>query len=413
MVTPGHRAYSPWESTGRHGGARRHGGALGGSAGGSGGTTGSVHALVGGHGAGTGPVVRPGPMRRTTTRAARGVAVLGLSVLGLAVLGLALPRAAHAAQDEPYIVTRFSDPALAESSGLVESARHRRLLWTVADSGGEPAVLGVRRGRVVADVRVAGVRNVDWEALAPGPDGTLWVADSGDNDAERSSIALHVIREPTRIDPDRVERTARPRTYRLRYPDGPHDAEALLVHPRDGSVLLVTKQVFGAAFYRATELSEDGTTELRRVAAAPVLVTDGAYSPDGAHLALRSYTSATVYDEPGGPGVRVRLPRQPQGESLAWSPGGRSLLAGSEGEDSAVWRVPLPAELQPGAAPPPEPPAESAPPPAADPADPAGVQPALGGGLARTAVLVAAGLLGLLVLLGVAAYTSSRRHRGG
>ena len=55
--------------------------------------------------------------------------------------------------------------------------------------------------------------------------------------------------------------------YRFTYPDGPHDAEALLVDPRDGRIWIATKDVFGGGLYRAPSLSADRSrNELELVA---------------------------------------------------------------------------------------------------------------------------------------------------
>jgi hypothetical protein len=82
------------------------------------------------------------------------------------------------------------------------------------------------------------------------------------------------------------------------------------------------------------------------------VVTDGAFLPSGRGFVLRDYQQAHVY---AGPGRRVGsfdLPLQFQGESLAVTADGRSLLVGSEGPDSEVWRVPLPASMLARVAPP-------------------------------------------------------------
>jgi hypothetical protein len=81
------------------------------------------------------------------------------------------------------------------------------------------------------------------------------------------------------------------------------------------------------------------------------VVTDGAFLPGGRGFVLRDYQQAHVY---AGPGRRVGsfdLPLQFQGESLTVSSDGRSVLVGSEGPDSELWRVPLPASVLPQVAP--------------------------------------------------------------
>ncbi|GAB3550439.1 hypothetical protein GCM10027444_19600 [Actinopolyspora lacussalsi] len=74
-------------------------------------------------------------------------------------------------------------------------------------------------------------------------DGTLWLADTGDNSSRRDTVALHV------IDPSGATEL-----YRMKCPDGPHDAEALLLG-REGNVHLVTKNPLGAVPAPARETS--------------------------------------------------------------------------------------------------------------------------------------------------------------
>ena len=59
----------------------------------------------------------------------------------------------------------------------------------------------------------------DVEAVAPAPDGGVWVGDIGDNLERRDEVWVH------RVTPGRSEPAPR---YGLRYPGGPRDAETLL-----------------------------------------------------------------------------------------------------------------------------------------------------------------------------------------
>jgi hypothetical protein len=243
----------------------------------------------------------------------------------------------------PTPLLRLQDPALLESSGLAVSARHDDVLWTHPDGGTVAEVRAVDpSGETVATVTLAGIDPYDPEALAPGPDEdggpALFLADIGDNGEERADISVFRFAEPATL----ADQTADATWYRFTYPDGPHDAEALLVHPRTGRLMVATKGFGGSGLYRAPRdlvPSDVGTNELVRVAGVPALVTDGAYLPDG-RFALRTYSSVFVYDRPGHQVARAPLPPQPQGESLAAD--GDRLLAGSEGERSAVYAVPVP-----------------------------------------------------------------------
>jgi hypothetical protein len=164
----------------------------------------------------------------------------------------------------------------------------------------------------------------------------LFLGDIGDNRARRPDVSVFRFAEPRRLADQTVART----WWRFTYPDGPQDAEALLVDPRDGRIWIATKDVFFGGLYRAPRrLRTDRENPLERVGDVPALITDGAFLPDG-RFVLRSYTTLYLYDGANRLTSRSALPEQPQGESLAVD--GDRLLVGSEGEKSAVYSVPLP-----------------------------------------------------------------------
>ena len=101
--------------------------------------------------------------------------------------------------------------------------------------------------------------------------------------------------------------------YDLEFPDGPRDAETLLVDPATGRLYVVSKRVQGAAVYAAPkQLSASHVNVLTKVAKAPPLVTDGAFARDG-RLVIRDYLR------------RVRLRRDRRGLR---PPGAASAAAG-------------------------------------------------------------------------------------
>ena len=242
----------------------------------------------------------------------------------------------------------LTDPTLVESSGLAVSTAHPGVLWTHNDGGSVAKVLAVdRHGSTVATVTLAGIDPYDPEALAPGADNkgrpALFLGDLGDNRRSRPDVSVFRFREPTRL----ADATVPARWYRFTYPDGPHDAEALLVDA-DGRIMVATKEISGAALYQAPRklvTEANGTNVLTRLGGVPALVTDGAYLPDG-RFVLRTYTSVYVYDRPGHEVARAPLPPQPQGESIAAD--GDRLLIGSEGARSTVLAVPVPGGPSPG-----------------------------------------------------------------
>lgn len=274
-------------------------------------------------------------------------AVLAALTLCAAWQGLASPSAAGQ-QPPPELpppseVCTVVDPGLAELSGLDTDGDS----WFATGDGGTSLSVTVLDPTdcSVRDERTAPADPYDVEDLALGADGELWLADTGDNQRERETAALHVMY------PD-----GRSVLHRLTYPDGPHDAEAMLLDAR-GVPHIVTKEPFGeAGVYRPSEPLVDGeTVPLERVGSvrlgptatpggpvagsvASVLVTGGAVSADGRTVALRTYTDAYVFPAPDGdvvaalgrPPVRIPLPGEPQGEAVAFTPEG-ALLSASEG----------------------------------------------------------------------------------
>lgn len=257
------------------------------------------------------------------------------------LLGLVFLTPGPASADETAVpgerLFSFADDEIFESSGLVDRGD---VVYTINDSGDDAVVYGVdpASGRTVSRTSYADSVE-DVEAIAPGADGTLWVGDIGDNRKRRDGVAVY--RVPTG-DGDRTG--AR---FDLAYPDGAHDAEALLVEPRTQRVFVVSKSVFGGTVYAAPrDLAPAGEpNRMRAYARVRGLVTDGAFFPDGRHVVLRTYGEAMVYTFPAfGLVGTVRLPSQPQGEGISVGAGGRVLVS-TEGVHADVLRVRLPAAL--------------------------------------------------------------------
>ncbi|HZC26876.1 MAG TPA: hypothetical protein VE287_07620, partial [Actinopolymorphaceae bacterium] len=217
--------------------------------------------------------------------------------------------------DGPQKVFTISDQRIAESSGLTFGTKHTDALYTINDSGNTPDVFALDlTGKVLGTIALGGATNTDWEAVASGPDGRIWVGDIGDNDRKRESITLFRIHEPDQLG-DQREQWSR---FTLAYPDGAHDAETLLVHPKTGRVYIVTKDPQGGGIYAGpAELASGTPNTMTKVANAPAVVTDGAFLPDGSAAVVRTYGKAYVLDMPSGKVQRtVGLPTQRQGESL-------------------------------------------------------------------------------------------------
>jgi hypothetical protein len=243
------------------------------------------------------------------------------------------------------VTGRVRDPAADELSGLVASPSRRGLWWSHGDSGSGPQLFALRAdGAEAGRVLVPGADAVDWEDIAAGPGASLTVGDIGDNGASRPSIEVLRIAEPS----PRATATAAPAHVTLRYPDGPHDAETLLVDPLRGDLLVVTKAFGDARAYRSPA-GATGALTLRRGPRIPVaLATAGDVSADGRVVAIRGYGELAVWVRRGREPLARTLRRRPcvsptalddgQGEALALDRHGTSFLTVAEGSPAVLRR---------------------------------------------------------------------------
>ncbi len=238
----------------------------------------------------------------------------------------------------PHVIFRIPTPRVAESSSLVASTAHPGLLYTANDSGDGPFVYVINSsGRLVGTTTLGGVDAVDVEAMSIGSDGTLVVGDIGDNDASRDSIELYRIPQPTPGD-----HVVTPHRVRLRYADGPRNAESLLYDASSGRALVVSKEIFAHIYSTPPDVFARASAVLRPISIAPPIATDATFLPGGGAAVIRTYGDATVYRYPSWrPVDTFELPAQKQGESIASIPHRAAVLAGSEGADSPVWLIPL------------------------------------------------------------------------
>ncbi|MQA91446.1 MAG: hypothetical protein GEU90_14670 [Gemmatimonas sp.] len=234
-----------------------------------------------------------------------------------------------------------------EASGVVMSRTTPGTLWIHNDSGNEPVLLAVdAAGRELGSVAVTNAENDDWEDIASGscPAGEcLYIADSGDNGADRSRIHLYRVPEPHPED----AATSPAERFDMVYPGGPRDAEALFLLP-DERIFLVTKgsrtQIEVYAYPGPLRPGE--TVELQRVRAlstgpVPVmdLVTGAGANPAGSWVAIRTYTGVLLYraEELLGTGghspihAEIGSIGETQGEGVALGDNGTLVLVGEGG----------------------------------------------------------------------------------
>lgn len=258
----------------------------------------------------------------------------------LASICLALVPAGPATAADGHLLFRIHDPQITESSSLVVSSVQPDVVYTANDSGDGAYVYSIdmSTGDTVGVATLGGVHPQDVEAMAPGPNDTLYFADIGDNAAQRTNVTVYWFAQPGPGDTTITDW----HSARLKYPGGARDAETIMVDPSSGRLYVVSKQIFAGTIYRAPRrLSEDHVNHLHAVGAAPSVVTDGAFLADGL-VVLRTYGQAELFDPDGWQSsTATKLPPQQQGESIAAIPGSNQVIIGTEGSNSAVREVAL------------------------------------------------------------------------
>ena len=269
----------------------------------------------------------------------------------------------------PTTITTIKEKSISESSGLAASRLTPGAYWTHNDSGDGPFIYAFdTRGDSLGIFRVTGAQARDWEDMAagPGPDANksyLYLGDIGDNNEARDEIVVYRVAEPALSAATRKLTKARPAltepadAIRLKYPDGKHDAEALLVHPTTGNIYIVNKvPIANPTVYEATAPFTAGkVTTMKRLGEIHVpsifggVVTGGSISPDGRRVALCDYFQGYEIVLPASSRdfndiwkqrmTGFDLGKRKQGESITYRLDGKALLATSEGKQSPLIQV--------------------------------------------------------------------------
>ncbi len=231
-----------------------------------------------------------------------------------------------------------------EASGIVASRQNPGVLWVHNDSGDAARIFAIDAKAVFLGVcNIAGARARDWEDIAagPGPDPNrhyLYIGDIGDNQGRRPDVTVYRVSEPG-VDATRPfgTTTAGPAdAIVLTYPDGPRDAETLLVDPLTRDIYIISKrEMFSKVYLAAWPQSTTQRTEMRPVALLPWgFAVAGDVSPDGRRVIVRGIFNASRWNRPareGTPGdpvplwrafadrqVQLPLMDEPQGEGICF-----------------------------------------------------------------------------------------------
>jgi hypothetical protein len=235
-----------------------------------------------------------------------------------------------------------------EASGLVASGKMEGYLWTLQDSGQPNSLYLISPdGKTVKSYTVPGSANHDWEDMAVGPgpvDNTsyIYIADIGNNNTPMTSQnIIYRIPEITSLSAGFDQSQLQKITFR--YPDGPRDAETVLVDPASKDILVVSKEMDKTEIYRLAY--PQSTTEVivaEKMGKMPsvLFATGGAVSTDGTEVLIRNYFSVFFWRKKEtetisqallrAPNKQLSVAAEPQGESICFDRNGDGFYTLSE-----------------------------------------------------------------------------------
>lgn len=246
-----------------------------------------------------------------------------------------LPYDPHLRVGERIDLGEITSDELPEISGIVASRKHADLFWVHNDSGGGNRIYAIdQHAQLRGTVLVPGCPTWDWEAIATGPGpradvSYIYIANTGDNLQLRKEV--QVCRFPEPDVQTGVSEATDVEVLKMRYPDRPHDAEALFVDPSNGDLYLITKRDAQARVFRlqAAHIDTAKVNTLEAVSSLPITgVCAADISADRQVILIKTLGQAYVWwledDEEDIVTTLQRLPtrtsyvREPQGEAIAW-----------------------------------------------------------------------------------------------
>ena len=289
------------------------------------------------------------------------------------VLILVLELAAYAqnkSDDKTYVSGKLKSDLNTETSGIAASSIHKNIFYIHNDSGDYGRFFAITPDGTLKGVFNYlpkgtigyGVRDCEDIAVGPGPDSTksyVYVGDIGDNGEAYPFINIYRIPEPdvAAMADSTVE--DKKNTLYLKYPNGPKDAETLMIDPVEKLFYIVTKRHKSVEIYTAPLLFNNNDTvtltkrgDLHFGGLQPFKwIVSGDISKDGTQVLLKSYGRIYYWKRKGNEPVWQTLQRKPLqpayeqerlGEAIGFSETGKSYYTVSEGRRQPIFHYPVP-----------------------------------------------------------------------
>jgi len=257
-----------------------------------------------------------------------------------------------------------------EISGIAASGINKGLYYIHNDSGDTSRFFTINPigGKLASTVYFNGDPNLPqgvWDcediAVGPGPvpgKSYLYVGDIGDNYAVRRYLTIFRMEEKTAWAADSVQHAVAVPIH-FKYPDGPKDAESLMIDPVQKLIYIVSKRKDSVGVYTSPLIFKPNDTLILTKRCKLYFggfkpfkwITAGDISKDGQQILLKSYVKVYYWRRKNNEPVWQTLLRQPQelpykmerqGEGIGFTPDGKGYYTVSEGVYTPIYYYKIP-----------------------------------------------------------------------
>ncbi len=219
--------------------------------------------------------------------------------------------------------------AIDEASGIADSWINPGFIWVQQDSGNPPELtLLSYKGLVQKKIALKGIGNRDWEdmAIGNGPlpgENYIYLADTGDNTDGDTDYAIYRFIEPSH----EVDTIFTSDKITFQYPDGPHDAEAIIIDHQSKDIYILTKmdslsKIYLLPFPQSTVIKNTAIYKGKMTFSG---VTSAAMSADGSEILVKNYTNVYYWKRKTGEPVLSALQRMPVSLGYVLEPQGEAI----------------------------------------------------------------------------------------
>ncbi|HRN56468.1 MAG TPA: hypothetical protein PLL71_08450 [Agriterribacter sp.] len=289
-----------------------------------------------------------------------------MNIFRLFLIGITFSLPALAQDSIPLVIKgKLSAGINNETSGLAVSSVNKGLLYIHNDSGdtsrffltGADGTLKAIYTFKANPLIKHGVTDCEDIAVSTGPKrkSYVYIGDIGDNNAKRKHIIIYRVREPKlRHAAEVFTGTVKADPLYLEYPDGPRDAETLMVDPVEQLLYIISKREDSVSVYTAPLLFKrnDTVTLIKRATLFfeggnnSKWICGGDISKDGSQVLVKNYLTVYYWKRKGKEPVWQLLMTPPrempykteqQGEAIGFTGDGKGYYTISEGMHPEVY----------------------------------------------------------------------------